>query len=57
MMLVETGGREWTAGEYHALLAAGFRLSRLTAIAGQDSVIEAQPLQSQVSTPQTSVGP
>ncbi len=45
IMLVETGGRERTVGEYRALLAAaGFRLSRLTAITGQDSVIEAQPI-------------
>jgi hypothetical protein len=43
-MLVLTGGRERTAGEYEALLAAGgFRLRRIVTTGGMRSVIEAEP--------------
>jgi SAM-dependent methyltransferase len=43
-MLVFTDGRERTAAEYSALLeASGFRLHRITAVAGGASVLEALP--------------
>jgi hypothetical protein len=43
-MLVFTDGRERTAAEYRALLeASGFRLRRITPVAGGASVLEAFP--------------
>lgn len=45
-MLMLTGGRERTAGEYEALLSAGgFRLRRIVTTGGMRSVIEAEPRQ------------